>query len=248
MPLLPEQIIFPIPSDETVDEDGLIAVSDALTTAHLQAAYRLGIFPWIEDQGYFFWFSPTPRAVIEPEKLHVGRSLQKVLRRGGFAVTVNTAFGQVMAACASVPRAGQSGTWITPAFQAAYTDLHRIGYAHSFEYWTRLPENGQYVLSGGLYGVQIGSVFYGESMFSRQSNASKIAFACAVSHLAACGIGLIDCQQDSPHMRRFGTQLWERERFQAALNTLCRRPLKQAVGRGVIQQTGADDFRLPENL
>lgn len=244
--MTPEIIEFPQPTDDNVQEDGLIAVSRALTAAHLLAAYRLGIFPWFEEQGYFFWFTPEPRAVIEPSALHVGRSLRKVLRQGDYAVTVNTAFEQVIGACAAVPRAGQDGTWITMAFQAAYIALHRRGHAHSFEYWARLPETGGYVLAGGFYGVQIGCVFYGESMFSRCSNASKITFACAVPYLADCGIRLIDCQQDTPHMQRFGTRLWTRARFQAALERWCGEPLAHTIGSGLVRRNGADDFMLPE--
>lgn len=216
------------PSLDAVREDGLVCVSEGITAQHILAAYRLGIFPWHEHQGWVFWFYTTPRTVLFPQSLHLGRSLRKVLRHAPYRVCVNTCFSTVMTECAKAPRAGQEGTWISQEFQRAYGDLHKQGYAHSFECF--MPNaHGEEQLVGGLYGVQIGTVFYGESMFSTQNNASKIAFAHAVPHLAQCGVRLIDCQQDTVYLRRFGSQLLQSTQFQAALKEFSNEKLAQNI-------------------
>ena len=223
--------------------NGLVCISDSLAPEMLLAAYRKGIFPWFSEDGLFYWFSQNPRAVLLPERLHLSRSLQKTLRNKPYRITANACFAETIAACAAIPRAGQGGTWIAPEFQAAYTALHHMGHAHSFECW--LPdEYGMPQLAGGFYGVQIGSVFYGESMFARQPDASKTAFACAVPYLARCGIRLIDCQQNTAHLARFGSQTMPFTQFRALLGELNRLPLVQAVGQGtVVAQNAAEKFQ-----
>ena len=217
--LPPNDYRFPEPDYALAECDGLVGASSDLDTARLLSAYRAGIFPWLGRQGFFYWFAVSPRAVILPEKLHVSRSLAKHLRNTPYLVTANRCFAEVVARCAAVPRPNQDGTWIAPEFQTAYQKLHDIGHAHSFECFC--PDaDGTWRLAGGFYGVQIGRVFYGESMFSLKPNASKTAFAHAVPFLQKRGIALIDCQQDTPHMRRFGSQLMDFSDFQTALEKL----------------------------
>ncbi|MDK4684630.1 leucyl/phenylalanyl-tRNA--protein transferase [Kingella negevensis] len=224
---------FPEYSPERDVNDGLVCVTQTLSPVLLQNAYRKGLFPWFTQDGLFYWFSIHPRAVLQPENLHIHRSLAKVLHNKSYRVTVNQAFDDVIAACASVPRVGQGGTWITPEFQAAYSALNKLGNAHSFECW--LPDDsGEWCLAGGFYGVQIGSVFYGESMFARQNDASKIAFACAVPFLADYGVQLIDCQQDSEHMKRFGSQVLPFGVFREKLSVLNDVGLRREIGQGII--------------
>lgn len=230
--------VFPEYSPAQDKHDGLVCVSDALTPEMLLAAYRKGIFPWFSEHGLFYWFAQHPRAVLLPERLHIGRSLAKTLRNKSYRISANACFANVIAACAQVPRPEQGGTWITPDFQAAYTALHRMGHAHSFECW--LPDAaGQWQLAGGFYGVQIGSVFYGESMFALRADASKITFARAVPFLADCGIRLIDCQQDTAHLARFGSQLMPFETFRAWLKEWNDVGLRREIGQGVVAENGA---------
>lgn len=180
IPLLyPNDYTFPDPFYALEERDGLVGISRDLDTGRLLSAYRQGIFPWFSEDGWFFWYTIDPRAVIVPENLHIGRSLAKTLRNKPYRVTVNQCFETVIAHCAAFPRPGQDGTWIVPEFQAAYTELHRLGHAHSFECFYP-DETGRLKLAGGFYGVQIGRVFYGESMFALEPDASKIAFARAV--------------------------------------------------------------------
>jgi leucyl/phenylalanyl-tRNA--protein transferase len=189
------------------DPDGLLAIGGDLSVPRLLAAYRRGIFPWFEEPEPILWWSPDPRAVLFPEELHLATSLRKQLRRDRFRVTADTAFTAVMAACAE-PRPGASGTWIGARMQRAYAALHRAGHAHSVEVW-----DGQHLV-GGLYGVAIGRVFFGESMFARAPDASKIGFARLAVWLREKGYALIDCQQDTAHMRRFGARRIARSVFQ----------------------------------
>lgn len=223
--LPPRSTHFPEPLHHR-DADGLVCIGKGITPEQILAAYRLGIFPWFSDGPYVYWFATHPRTVLQPENLHIGRSLAKTLKKQPYRITVNTDFAAVIAACAAKIRPEQNGTWIAPAFQAAYTALHQLGHAHSFE--ARLPENGELV--GGFYGVQIGRVFYGESMFADRPDASKTAFATAVPHLASLGIALIDCQQATEHLLRFGAHNITLAEFQAALKQLNPQPLRQAIG------------------
>ena len=234
IPLLaPDDFDFPDPRPALAENNGLVCASTDLHPRRLLAAYPQGIFPWFFEDGYFYWFAVAPRAVLLPENLHIGRSLRKVLRNRAYSVTADSAFRDVIAACSSVPRPGQDGSWIEAPFCRAYTVLHKIGHAHSFE--CRYPdENGQMVLAGGFYGVQIGSVFFGESMFAHQNDASKIAFACAIPYLADRSIRLIDCQQDTGHLARFGSHTMPFDDFQAALNRLTVLPLSKPIMHGTV--------------
>lgn len=217
--------------------DGLVAVSSDLAPERILSAYRLGIFPWFMEKGLFYWFATSPRAVLRPSEIHIGRSLAKTLRNKPYRVTVNKAFETVMTGCAGVPRPNQSGSWIKNDFITAYRKLHHMGHVHSFECWFPNGKGGE-IIVGGLYGVQIGRVFYGESMFALQPDASKIAFAHAVKYLAECGIELIDCQQDTHHLARFGSELMDVGDFQTELRRLNALPLDCAVSQKVL----ADNF------
>ena len=230
IPLLaPGDYAFPDPARALSEYEGLVGVSRDLDAGRLLEAYRNGVFPWFSRDGWFFWYAVGPRAVVFPDRLHIPRSLAKTLRNRAYRVTANSCFERVVAQCADMVRPGQDGTWIAPEFQTAYLKLHEMGHAHSFE--CHYPdENGKTRLAGGFYGVQIGRVFYGESMFALQPDASKIAFACAVPFLASLGVELIDCQQDTGHMRRFGSELLPFADFAARLRSLNAVPLKEAVG------------------
>lgn len=238
--LYPQDYRFPNPDYALAECDGLVGISQDLDTNRLLSAYRQGIFPWYSQHGLFYWFATAPRTVLLPAKLHISKSLAKTLRNKPYWVTVNQAFTQVISQCSAVARPGQDGTWITPEFQTAYTALHRQGYAHSFECWYP-DENGRLKLVGGFYGVQIGSVFYGESMFALAPDASKIAFACAVPFLANCGVQLIDCQQDTEHLKRFGSQNMDFHEFQTALTVWNEQPLREVLGCRQIHATVGSD-------
>jgi leucyl/phenylalanyl-tRNA--protein transferase len=205
---LDERLIFPHPE---LAEDGLLAVGGDLSTERLLLAYAMGIFPWYEEGQPILWHSPDPRLVLPAGKLHVPRRLERTLRRGGYRVTFDVAFDRVIDACARAPRPGQHGTWITRDMRRAYKRLRRAGYAHSAEAW-----RGD-LLAGGLYGVSIGGAFFGESMFSREPDASKVAFVTLVRHLDAWGIRLVDCQVTTPHLERFGARELPRAQFLAEL-------------------------------
>ncbi len=196
------------------EPNGLLAAGGDLRPERLLAAYRRGIFPWYEEGQPILWWSPDPRAVLYPHALRVSRSLRRTLKRGGFEVTVDRAFAAVVAGCAS-PRPGAVGTWITPEMAAAYGTLHRLGWAHSIETW----RDG--VLVGGLYGVAIGRVFFGESMFSRVTDASKVALVGLVRRLEARGFELIDCQVASEHLASLGAVELPRRVFLERLAALC---------------------------
>lgn len=234
--LAPGNYRFPNPDYALAECDGLVGVSRDLDTGRLLSAYRSGIFPWFSQNGWFYWFATAPRTVLLPQKLYIGKSLAKTLRNKPYRVSVNQAFEQVMAHCAAVPRPGQEGSWIEPEFQAAYTALHHLGQAHSFECWYP-DEQGVLQLAGGFYGVQIGQVFYGESMFALAPDASKIAFATAVPYLAQCGVQLIDCQQDTEHLKRFGSEQMDFHDFQTALRHLNAVDLVREIGCGVVRET-----------
>lgn len=188
------------------EPNGLLAVGGDLTTERLLAGYRHGVFPWYSDGEPILWWSPDPRAVLFPDRLRVSRSLRKTLKRRAFQVTMDRAFDAVIAACAA-PRPGAMGTWITAEMTDAYVRLHRIGYAHSVECW----QHGELV--GGLYGVSIGAVFSGESMFSRRPDASKVALVALARHLRRWGYRVIDCQLYSEHLGRLGAENIPRSRF-----------------------------------
>lgn len=201
---------FP-PLERALDEpSGLLAAGGDLSVARLLAAYRRGIFPWYSPGQPVLWWSPDPRAVLFPEEFHCTRSLAKTLRNGGFVSAIDQDFHGVIEACAA-PRPQSVGTWITPEMLAAYVELHRRGYAHSVETW----RDGELV--GGLYGVRLGGVFFGESMFSRERDASKVALARLVEACVAGGIVIIDCQMASTHLESLGSRRIPRARFQGLL-------------------------------
>lgn len=199
------------PPAELADPSGLLAIGGDMSTERMLSAYRAGIFPWDEYRGQPLWYSPDPRFVLEPGALHVRRSLVKVIRRGDYEVRLDTAFGAVLAGCAGAHRDGQLGTWIRPRYVRAMNELHALGLAHSAETW----RDGE--LMGGLYGLALGSVFFGESMFARASDASKVAFVTLVRQLEAWGFTLIDCQAETAHLATFGAVPWPRSRFLAAV-------------------------------
>ncbi len=196
------------------EPDGLLAVGGDLTSKRILSAYRRGIFPWYSDKQPILWWSPDPRTVLFPARLKLSRSLRKTLRKAHFDVTMDQMFPDVIAACAA-QRPGSSGTWITEAMADAYGELYTRGSAHSVE--CRL--DGQLV--GGLYGVAIGRVFFGESMFSQATDASKVALAWLVRHLDKQDFGLIDCQVYSAHLASLGAEEIARADFVQHLDTLC---------------------------
>jgi len=214
MPLLPflgTEDPFP-PTSEALDyPSGLLAVSEELTPARLLTAYRRGIFPWFEEPQPVLWWSPDPRLVLDPIAFRGSRSLRRTLRRGRYRLTVDRCFREVMRACAE-PRPGQDGTWISPRMIEAYTALHDAGHAHSIEAW---DEAG--ALAGGLYGVCLGGAFFGESMFSRAPDASKVALAGLARLLATGGGRLIDCQVETDHLLSLGARAIPRVDFEAML-------------------------------
>ena len=208
---------FPPLEAASSEPDGLLAAGGDLTVERLLYAYRSGIFPWYDDGQPLLWWSPDPRCVLCPGDLHVSRRLRRTLRQSGATVCFNHDFGQVIQACAA-PRASQQGTWITADMIAAFEQLHKEGWAHSIEVW----ENGE--LSGGLYGLAIGRVFFGESMFSREPNASKIALLALARYLQDGQFELLDCQIISSHLLSLGATLIPRTEFASALARLCDPP------------------------
>lgn len=191
-------------------EVGLVALGGDLSEATLLEAYSKSLFPW-EGRHPLPWCSPDPRAILIPTAFRASRSLRKLDRQGRYAITFNAAFTEVMRACATTPRPGQDGTWITAAMIEAYTALHRRGVAWSVEVWP--SEAVGEILVGGLYGLKIAGAFFGESMFSRAPSASKLALYHACQRLASLGVSLIDCQQDTPHLRSLGSQIVNRATF-----------------------------------
>ncbi|UXY16899.1 leucyl/phenylalanyl-tRNA--protein transferase [Chitiniphilus purpureus] len=205
--------VFPPLKHALADPNGLLAAGGDLAPERLLAAYRQGIFPWFMPGEPILWWSPDPRTVLLPGELHVPKSLAKTLRNRHYSVTFDTAFDAVIGGCAA-PRGTERGTWITDEMRAAYGELFRLGYAHSAECWL----DGE--LAGGLYGVAIGRMFYGESMFARAPDASKIAFVHLVRWLHARGFGMIDCQMRTAHLVRFGARDIPRDEFIATLTVL----------------------------
>ena len=205
---------FPDVAEALEEPNGLLAVGGDLSSQRLLSAYRRGIFPWYSDGQPILWWSPDPRSVLFPEELKVSRSLRATLRKGHFQVSVDRAFRQVMVACAG-PRRGQAGTWITPELTKAYLGLHGLGYAHSVECW----RDGRLV--GGLYGVALGRVFFGESMFADETDASKVCLVHLVKHLRDRDFTLIDCQVPSPHLESLGAVAISRKRFIQMLEKWC---------------------------
>lgn len=218
---------FPDPNQAPAD--GLLAIGGELTSERLLDAYSHGIFPWFDsDAGPLLWWSPDPRAVLAPTGLRISRSLAKRLNAGHYRVTADTAFADVIGACAA-PRAKESGTWITPRMRSSYCQLHEMGYAHSVEAW----QGGELV--GGLYGIALGRMFFGESMFSRAADASKVALAHLARQLSAWSFALIDCQIESAHLRSLGAV------------TMARREFLRRLAANAGFETRLGDWRLSEN-
>lgn len=198
IPWLTTDPTFPPIEKALTEPNGLLAAGGDLSPQRLLAAYRRGIFPWYSADEPLLWWSPDPRMVLFPDQIRITRSLAKTLRHSDYTVRLDTGFDRVIAACAATPRPGQNGTWITTEMQAAYGRLHALGYAHSVETW-----HGNRLV-GGLYGIAIGRAFFGESMFSHATNASKIALTHLCRYLVARGFGIIDCQMETTHLASLG--------------------------------------------
>ncbi len=211
---LEEHTAFPQLSQALIEPNGLIAIGGRLSQDRLLNAYKNGIFPWYSENEPVMWWSPDPRMVLFPEALKITSSLKKTIKKQLFDLRLNTAFESVIRACGQVPRAGQDGTWITQEIIQAYSKLHHNGHAISSESWL----NGDLV--GGCYGVIIGNMFYGESMFYTQTDASKVAFVHLVEHLKDRGVGMIDCQMKTPLLNSFGAGEISRDTFMQTLTKL----------------------------
>jgi len=207
---LTDDLVFP-PVEHAEDWGGL-ALGGDLSPQRLLLAYRSGIFPWYDEDQPIIWHAPSPRFVLFPQNLHVPRSLKPVLNQQKFTVTYDQAFRQVITNCQQVKRPDQPGTWITDEMLEAYCELHTLGHAHSVEAW----QQGKLV--GGLYGISLGKIFFGESMFSQVGDASKIAFVTHVLDLAQQGFLLIDCQVHTPHLERFGAEEIPRQQYMQLLD------------------------------
>lgn len=216
---LENDIPFPPLSDALLEPNGLIAIGGDLSTERLLSAYKQGIFPWSNynpqnDTEPLLWWSPNPRMVLFPDELNISNSLKKTLKKQAFETRINTAFEEVITECSKTPRNDQDGTWISPQMIAAYCNLHSLGFAMSAETW----QDGKLV--GGCYGVKIGRIFYGESMFHHVTDASKVAFVHLVDHLKTQDVGMIDCQMKTPLLTSFGGREINRKEFSQILTKL----------------------------
>ena len=220
---------FP-PVDRALREpDGLLAAGGDLSPQRILAAYRRGIFPWYSRGQPILWWCPDPRAVLFPAELKISRSLAKSIRNRGFITRIDTAFRAVIRACGS-PQLRPSGTWLSPEMRAAYLRLHRLGFAHCVETW----RDGE--LIGGLYGVALGRVFFGESMFSTERDASKVALHRLCTHLQQCGFELIDCQMATPHLLSLGARLMPRTQFIGLLDGLTGEDAPAQLWQDVVEE------------
>ncbi len=209
---------FPDTRSAQQEPNGLLAAGGLLTPSWLVAAYRRGIFPWFDDESPILWWSPAPRMVLQAEDFHISRSLKKLMKKNEYRISCNLAFAEVIYQCAQ-PRDDDGDTWITAEMEQAYIRLNANNISHSVECWDAQGE-----LVGGLYGLLINGVFYGESMFSRASNASKLVFAYFAGYLFSAGVQLVDCQMHSDHMARFGAREVDREQFEALLKAALAAP------------------------
>ena len=203
--VLSDKLVFPPP--QLARGDGLLAIGGDLSQERLLLAYRLGIFPWFSENEPIMWWSPNPRLVLYPDEIKISKSLRKIIKKGGFDITLDLAFSQVIDSCAQMRTQKNEGTWIVEDMIQAYCRLHDSGFAHSVEAWYE----GK--LAGGLYGVALGRCFFGESMFTRVSNASKVAFCALVEYLKALSFHMIDCQVTTAHLMRFGAREMPRNLF-----------------------------------
>ena len=215
---LDDRLVFP---DPRLAEQGLLAVGGDLSPERLLLAYRSGIFPWYEEGQAILWHSPEPRMVLDARRLHVPASIRKTIRRGRLRVTLDAAFRAVREGCASSHRPEGAGTWITGEMIDAYVRLHELGYAHSCEAWSGDE------LAGGLYGVSLGGAYFGESMFARVPEASKVGFVALVEQLVRWGIDLVDCQVYTEHLDRFGAEERPRSRYLASLGRALKLPTRR---------------------
>ena len=206
-----EDIFFPNTNKAMIEPDGLLAIGGKLSSKWLLAAYSRGIFPWFNEEDPILWWTPNPRSVLMIENLKVSKSLAKLIRQQKFTITFSSAFSQVIKQCATINRPDQDGTWIIDEMLVAYNELHQQGYAHSVEVW----QNDELV--GGLYGVAIGKVFFGESMFAKVSNSSKIALVTLAQKLKKLGFNIIDTQVETPHLNSLGATLISRDEFETIL-------------------------------
>ena len=209
---------FPPAGTALREPDGLLAMGGDLSPQRLLNAYAHGVFPWFSDGQPILWWSPDPRTVFRTDGVHLSARMRRELRRSEWRIVADRDFGAVIAACASAPRPGQDDTWITRDMQAAYCGLHQLGHAHSIE----VRDGGRLV--GGLYGVAIGRMFFGESMFSAESGGSKVALAALALRLREWGWPLIDAQVGNPHLDTLGAEAWPRSRFLAAVAEACAQP------------------------
>jgi leucyl/phenylalanyl-tRNA--protein transferase len=220
---LVEDLVFPPP--DYADPSGLLAVGGDLSSERLLEAYRVGIFPWYSEDQPILWWSPDPRLVLDLTEFKLSRSLRKTIKKGVFQVTFDRAFEEVIRACATVARKGQSGTWITEEMQQAYIHLHGLGYAHSVETWF------DETLVGGLYGVSLGKAFFGESMFHHKTDASKVALATLVDYLKRWNFQFIDAQMATEHLISLGAKEMPRRIFLKRLHGALRHPTKRGKWR-----------------
>lgn len=216
------KVEIPFPDPRDCGSEGLVAYGGDLFPERLVSAYAHGIFPWYNEDP-ILWFSPDPRMVLRPEDLVVNRTLQKNLRRQRYEVRLDTAFEQVIDACSTATRPDQDGTWINPDMIEAYCKLHELGFAHSAEAW--LGDE----LVGGIYGVSLGGAFFGESMFARRSDASKVAFVYLMRQIEAWGFDFLDCQVHTDHLERLGAREWPRDKFLTALERSLEKPTRRGV-------------------
>ena len=223
-----EEVMFPPPAKASAS--GLLAVGGDLSPERLITAYAMGIFPWYDDDSPILWWSPPKRMILLPEEFHCSRSMMRFLRKRPFETSCDTDFRGVIEACADTPRPGQDGTWITRDMIEAYCRLHKMGIAHSFE----CREQGELV--GGLYGVSLGAAFFGESMFSRRTNASKTAFAALVKFATDHGFLFVDCQNETPHLASLGAKPVTRRKFLNMLEKALELPTHQGVWRAAERQ------------
>ncbi|MEM9069059.1 MAG: leucyl/phenylalanyl-tRNA--protein transferase [Myxococcota bacterium] len=232
--LLGDDLAFPPP--DLANEDGVVAVGGDVGPERLLLAYRSGIFPWPVAGFPLLWFSPDPRFVLPLESVHVGRSLRRQIRKDTYRITFDEAFTEVIDYCAHVSRPGQTGTWITPELRDGYVRLHQLGYAHSVEAWA----GGRLV--GGLYGVSLGGAFFGESMFARAPDASKVAFAVLCGQLRAWNFRFVDCQVPTAHLERFGAVECSRDDFLVLLKEALGSSTRQ--GRWTLELPGATSLEV----
>ncbi len=218
---LSEELLFP--PTHLASEGGLLAVGGDLSPQRLLLAYGRGIFPWYSEEEPILWWSPDPRLILPPEEIRISRSLKRLLKKAKFQVTMDTAFDQVIQACARVRLQGGEGTWIVEEMIQAYSRLHKDGFAHSVEVWLE----GE--LAGGLYGVSLGGCFFGESMFTQATNASKVAFVHLARQLTDWSFTLIDCQVTTGHLMRFGAREVSRTIFMDLLNQSLRLPTRRGM-------------------